>query len=164
MSRVFDDGKAARRTGGPNRRTRATKGGNTMKHGLAIAAAIALAWTAPVAAQAPGQQIIAIYHVAPGHHVEFLKWLDQQDRIAAAASVPRGQLYAHMDGDSWDYVVINPVTTPAQDAALEAAGKRMGVNTIRGGLELRKHITSHTDTFVRGPMSAADYLALLGEK
>ena len=130
----------------------------------AAAAALACTFAAPAASQAPGQGIVAIYHVAPGHHVEFLKWLDQQDRIATAAGVPRGQFYAHTDGDSWDYLVINPVTTPAQDAALEAAGRRMGVNVMRGGIELRKHITSHTDTFVRGPMSAADYLAMLGEK
>jgi membrane-bound lytic murein transglycosylase B len=139
-----------------------------MKVGLAFAAAITLACApisqAPAQPAAPGQGIIAIYHVAPGHQVEFLKWLDRQDRIAVAAGVPRGQLYAHMDGDSWDYLVINPVTTPAQDAALEAAGRQMGVNVMRGGIELRKHITSHTDTFVRGPMSAADYLATLGEK
>src|SRR4051794_38196095 len=137
-----------------------------MKLKYAIAAAVALASipAAPAAAQTPGTGIIAIYHVAPGRHVEFLKWLDQQDRIAAAAGVPRGQFYAHTDGDSWDYLVINPVTTPAQDAALDAAGKRVGVNMMRGGIELRKHITSHTDTFVRGPMSAADYLAMLGEK
>lgn len=137
-----------------------------MKLGLNIAAAAALAltFTTPALAQQAGQGIIAIYHVAPGHQVDFLKWLDRQDRIAAAAGVPRGQLYAHTDGDSWDYLVINPVTTPAQDAAIEAAGKQMGVNVMRGGIELRKHITSHTDTFVRGPTSAADYLALLGEK
>jgi hypothetical protein len=90
--------------------------------------------------------------------------MDQQDRVAAAAGVPRGQLYAHVDGDSWDYLIISPMTTAAQDAAVEAAGKRMGVNMMRGGLELRKHITSHTDTFVRGPMSVAQYLAMLGEK
>lgn len=137
-----------------------------MKLGLAVAAAAAVVCALPssVSAQPAGQGIIAIYHVAPGHHVDFLKWLDQQDRIAAAAGVARGQLYAHMDGDSWDYLVINPQTTPAQDAAIEAAGKKMGINVMRGGIELRKHITSHTDTFVRGPMSAADYLALLGEK
>jgi membrane-bound lytic murein transglycosylase B len=137
-----------------------------MKPSLAIAAAAALAVSAitPASAQQAGQAIIAIYHVAPGHHLDFLKWMDQQDRIAAAAGVGRGQLYAHTDGDSWDYLVINPVTTPAQDAALDAAGKRVGVNMMRGGIELRKHITSHTDTFVRGPRSAADYLAMLGEK
>jgi membrane-bound lytic murein transglycosylase B len=131
---------------------------------LAAAAALGCALAAPASAQVPGQAIIAIYHVAPGQHVNFLRWLDQQDRIATAAGVARGQFYAHLDGDSWDYLMINPVTTPAQDAAVEAAGKRMGVNTMRGGIELRKYISSHTDTFVRGPMSAADYLALLGEK
>lgn len=70
-----------------------------MKSNLAFAAfaAVALTCASPAAAQTPGQQIIAIYHVAPGHHVEFLKWADRQDRIAAAAGVPRGQLYAHMD-------------------------------------------------------------------
>ena len=135
-----------------------------MKIHLAIAALAALAVATPASAQTSGQAIIAIYHVAPGHHIEFLKWADRQDRIAAAAGVARGQLYAHMDGDSWDYLIVNPVTTPAQDAALEAAGKRMGVNVLRGGVEMRQHITSHTDTFVRGPMSAADYLAMLGEK
>lgn len=136
-----------------------------MKLRIAIAAAaFACAIAAPLSAQSPGQALIAIYHVAPGHQLEFLKWLDRQDRIAAAAGIPRAQLYAHMDGDSWDYLVINPVTTPAQDAAVEAAAKQMGVNVMRGGLELRKHLTSHTDTFVRGPMTAADYLGMLGEK
>jgi len=136
-----------------------------MKLSLAITAACALAVTAvPAAAQRAGTAVIGIYHVAPGQHVAFLKWEEQQERIAAAAGVAPGQLYAHTDGDSWDYLIINPVTTPAQEAALEAAGKKMGVNVIRGGVEMRKYINSHTDTFVRGPMSAADYLALLGEK
>lgn len=135
-----------------------------MRSLFAAAAALTCMLAAPASAQVAGQAIIAIYHVAPGQQVNFLKWLDRQDRIATAANIPRGQFYAHMDGDSWDYLVINPVTTPAQDAAVEAAGKRMGVNTMRGGLDLRKYITSHTDTYVRGPMSAADYLALLGEK
>lgn len=133
-----------------------------MKLALALAAAAALAIGTPAAAQNAPRGLVQIYHVAPGHHVDFLKWLDQQDRIAAAAGVPRGQLYAHMDGDSWDYLVINPVTTPAQDAALDAAAKSMGVNSMRGGIEMRKHITSHTDTFVRGPITAAEYLAAIG--
>jgi len=137
-----------------------------MKLSFTVAAAAVLAFAAPgvASAQEPGRAIIAIYHVAPGHQVEFLKWLDQQDRIATAAGVPKGQLYAHTDGDSWDYLAINPVTTAEQDAAFDAAGKRMGVNTVRGGFEMRKHITSHTDTFTRGPMSAADYLSMMGEK
>ena len=135
-----------------------------MKLTLALAGAVALAVVTPAAAQSGPDGIVQIYHVAPGHQVDFLKWLDQQDKIAASAGVPAGKLYAHMDGDSWDYLVIAPVTTPAQDAALDAAAKSMGINVMRGGIEMRKHVTSHTDTFVRGPTTASDYLAAVGAK
>jgi membrane-bound lytic murein transglycosylase B len=131
---------------------------------VAAAAALACAFATPAAAQSPGKAIISIYHVAPGHQVAFVKWMDQQSRISAAAGIPASQLYAHTDGDSWDYVVIAPVTTQAQDAAFEAAGKKMGINTMRGGMELRTHLTSHTDTFTNGPMSTGDYLKMIGEK
>jgi membrane-bound lytic murein transglycosylase B len=134
------------------------------KLALAAAAAIACTFAAPAASQQAGRAIVQIYHVAPGQHVSFLKWLNQQDQVAAAAGVAKGQLYAHTDGDSWDYLVISPATTEAQDAAIDAAGKKMGINMMRGGIELRKYITSHTDTFTRGPTTAADYLAAVGEK
>ena len=149
---------------GPSRRTSAYSRGQIMKLTLALAGAVALAVVTPAAAQSGPDGIVQIYHVAPGHQVDFLKWLDQQDKIAASAGVPRSQLYAHMDGDSWDYLVIAPVTTPAQDTALDAAAKSMGINVMRGGIEMRKHVTSHTDTFVRGPTTAADYLAAVGAK
>lgn len=135
-----------------------------MIRNFAFAAAAALAVALATPAQAAPKSIVSIYHVAPGQQLGFLRWLDQQDRISTAAGVAKGQLYAHTDGDSWDYVVIYPVTTDAQDAAVDAAGKKMGVNTMRGGLELRKYISSHTDTFTNGPMTAADYLAMLGER
>ena len=133
---------------------------------LACAATVALAClsAAPLPAQAPGQSLVQIYRVAPGHHVDFLKWLAQQEKDAAAAGIAPGQLYVHMDGDSWDYVVINPVNSPAQDAAVDAAARARGANPLRGGIELRKHITSHSDTFARGPTSAAAYLDSIGEK
>ena len=130
----------------------------------AAAAALAMTFAAPASAQPTNKAIVSIYHVAPGQQAGFLKWLDQQDRISAAAGIAKGQLYAHTDGDSWDYVVIYPANTPAQDDAFDAAAKKMGINTQRGGLELRKYLSSHTDTFVRGPMTAAEYLAFVGEK
>jgi hypothetical protein len=40
----------------------------------------------------------------------------------------------------------------------------MGTNPRRGGLDQRKNRTSHTDTFTRGPTTAGDYLAFIGEK
>ena len=135
-----------------------------MKHVLATFALAAL-FAAPSAtlAQAAPQPIISTYRVAPGHQVELLKWLAQQDSIAEAAGVPKGQLYAHANGASWDYLVIQPPMTPQQEAAVEAAAKKMNLPAgPAAGIELRKHIAEHTDTTVAGPMSAADYLKRIG--
>jgi hypothetical protein len=75
------------------------------------------------------------------------------------------QLYIHTDGDSWDYMGINPVTTDAQDQALDAAAKKLGVMSgPRVPLELRKHIASHTDTYTIGPITAEQAVARLGRQ
>lgn len=130
----------------------------------AAAAALACAFAAPAVAQEAPSSLVAIYHVAPGQHVGFLKWLAHQDEMAAAAGVAKSQLHVHMDGDSWDYVVISPATTEAQDDAVDAVARKMGMNPRRGGLDLRKYVTRHTDTYTRGPTTAGDYLAFIGEK
>jgi hypothetical protein len=135
---------------------------------LAAAAAVgAIASGTIVYAQATPagpRAIVSLYHAAPGHQAELLKWLAQQDRIAQSAGVAPMQLYIHTDGDSWDYMGINPVTTDAQDAALDAAAKKMGLPSGPAvGLELRKHIQSHTDTFTYGPTTAAQALAMVGQ-
>ena len=119
----------------------------------------------PALAQPPagGRAIVSIYHAAPGQQEALMRWMADQDRAAAAAGVAKAQIYVHTDGDSWDFVSINPVTTEAQDKAIEEAAKKLGLATgPRVGLELRKHITKHTDTFVQGPMTAEQYLAGLG--
>jgi hypothetical protein len=133
----------------------------------AAAAVGALAAGSMVYAQAPAAEpraIVSLYHAAPGHQVELLKWFAQQDRVAQAAGIAPMQLYVHTDGDSWDYMGINPPTNAAQDAALDAAAKKMGLPGGPGvALELRKHIASHTDTFTIGPISAAQALAAYGQ-
>lgn len=142
-----------------------------MKQLLKIAAATALGAIASatvVYAQAgapePPRARIALYRAAPGQQVALLRWFAQQDRIAQSAGVAPGRLYAHTDGDSWDYLVIDPVTTPAQDAAVDAAARKMGMAAGPArSLELRKYISIHTDTFAIGPVSAAQYLALAGQ-
>jgi hypothetical protein len=133
----------------------------------AAAAAGALAAGSIVYAQAPAAEpraIVSLYHAAPGHQAELLKWLAQQDRVAQAAGVAPMQLYVHTDGDSWDYMGINPATTDAQDAALDAAARKLGLPSGPGvALELRKHISSHTDTYTVGPVTAAQALAYYGQ-
>lgn len=114
----------------------------------------------PAAAQRmPGGAIITTYRAAPGHQEQLLAWLARQDEISQAAGLPASQLYIHQDGASWDYLVVAPRTTPAQDDALDAAARRMGAASgPRAGLELRQHIAEHTDTLVAGPTTAAEFL------
>ena len=139
-----------------------------MKFKLAFAAAAALAAALPATANAqqasPGEAVITLYRAAPGHQVMLLQWLAQQERASAAAGVPPSQLYVHQNGDSWDYLLIAPDLTDAQDDAVEAAAKRLGIPTGPGvGIELRKHVGWHTDTAVSGPSSVADYLKRVGQ-
>jgi hypothetical protein len=133
----------------------------------AAAAAGALAAGSIAIAQAPAgpsHMVVSLYRAAPGQQVALLRWLAQQDRIAQAAGQPAMQLYAHTDGDSWDYMGINPAATPAGDAAFDAAAKKLGLPNGPGvGLELRKYISMHTDTYTVGPMTAAQYLAYVGQ-
>lgn len=138
-----------------------------MRLKLLIASAAAIcAFAAPAPAQQQaGSAIVSTYRAAPGHQIELLKWLAQQERISAAAGVAPAQVYAHTDGANWDYVVIAPQTTPAQDDALDAAAKKMGLPSgPMVGIELRKHIADHTDTMVQGPMTASQMLAMLGQR
>ena len=142
-----------------------------MKQLMKLAAAAALGAIASgtivyaqAASPAPPKARIALYRAAPGQHVALLKWLDAQNRASQAAGLPAGQLYAHTDGDSWDYLAIDPVTTPAQDAAVDAAAKKMGLPVgPASSIEFRKYISVHTDTFAIGPVTAAQYLAMVGQ-
>ena len=104
----------------------------------------------------PGTVIISIYHVAPGKHLEFLKWMAARDAVNQDAGVGATQWYAHVDGDSWDYVGISPTTNDAQDKKVDEMAKSKGLTTgFKASLEFRTMISSHTDTYARGPTTAA---------
>jgi hypothetical protein len=138
-----------------------------MKLGMifAAAAATACALATPAFGQQASEHIVSLYRAAPGQQVALLKWMAQQDRASVEAGVPASQIYVHTSGDSWDYMVINPVTTKAQDDAVEAAAKRLGLAIgPRASIEFRTMIASHTDTTSTGPQTAAQILASLGEK
>ena len=142
-----------------------------MKQLFKLAAAVALGAFASgtiVYAQAassdPPKARIAIYRAAPGQQVALLRYLAAQDRIAQSVGIAPSKLYAHTDGDSWDYLAIDPVTTEAQDAAADAAAKKAGMPVgPASSIEFRKYVSVHTDTFVVGPMTPAQYLAMVGQ-
>jgi hypothetical protein len=122
-------------------------------------AAAAPRWT-PQDKKEPGRARITIYHVAPGKHLDFLRWMAAQDEVAKEAGVPAVQLYAHIDGDSWDYLGLAPVTTLEQDKKLDEIAAKKGLKTgLPASLEFRQLLASHTDTFAAGPTSAADLVA-----
>jgi len=143
-----------------------------MKQLMKLAAAAALGAVASgtiVYAQAgtnnPPRARVALYRAAPGQQVALLRWLANQNRAAQAAGIAPGQLYAHTDGDSWDYLAIDPVTTPAQDDAVDAAAKKLGLPSgPAASIEFRKYIAVHTDTFAIGPVTPEQYLAMVGSQ
>jgi uncharacterized iron-regulated membrane protein len=116
--------------------------------------------TAKPAAKEPSTARIALYRVAPGKQLDFLKWAAEVEAIDKEAGVPASQIYAHTNGDSWDYMQIAPDLSKEQQAKVDEVTKKHGRKTgFAASLEFRALVSSHTDTFVVGPVSAADLVA-----
>ena len=123
---------------------------------LSLAAAATLTFAAPAYAQDPGHVVVAIYRVAPGKQLEFLKWMAAREAIDREAGVGATQWYAHMSGDSWDYVAISPDIDDATSDKIDEMTRKRGLKAgPQGGLEFRQMVASHTDTTAAGPMTAA---------
>jgi hypothetical protein len=105
----------------------------------------------------PGEVLIGIYNIAPGKHLEFLKWMAARDQIASEAGAAATQWYAHRDGASWDYIAIGPVLSDEMSKKIDdmSAKKNLTIG-FKASLEFRQYVSSHTDTYAIGPMSASD--------
>jgi hypothetical protein len=130
------------------------------------AALLLLAVSAEAQAQTPQpapvqRQLVEIYRIAPGQHEAFLRFIARADEANRLAGLPPRQLYVHSDGAEWDFMLIQPAETPKDKAAAsDAAWQKMGLPSGADFfLEFRQFIQSHSDTFVRGPTTAADFLA-----
>ena len=122
---------------------------------LLISGSLLLSQPSP-AADATGKAIVALYRVAPGKHLDFLKWMAAREAVDKEAGVPATQWYMHTNGDSWDYLAIGPVLSDAQQEKVDAVAQKKGLTTgMQMSLEFRQFVSSHTDTFVNGPTSAA---------
>ena len=109
----------------------------------------------------PGRARVTIYRIAPGRHLDFLKWMAAQDEVAKEAGIAAVQLYTHLNGDNWDFIGMASVTTPEQDKMADEISAKKGLKTgLPASLEFRDLVASHTDTFAAGPMTAAQLLAL----
>ncbi len=117
----------------------------------------------PTMDTAEPHHIVSIYRVAPGKHAEFLEWMAVREDISRELGLPTAQWYAHSEGSTWDYLAISPPLSDEQskkmDQALAAASLKTG---FKAGLELRKVIASHTDTYAWGPVSVGELAAAAG--
>lgn len=127
---------------------------------LLIAAAVAAATPVPTP-PAVGRQLVEIYRIAPGKHAAFLEAIARYDQANAMAGLPARQLYVHSDGADWDFMLIQPAATPPEKAAaLDAAWEKLKLPSGADFfIEFREHVAEHSDTFVKGPTTAADFLA-----
>lgn len=106
---------------------------------------------------APSEVLISIYNVAPGKHLDFLKWMASQAAIAAEAGAAPTQWYAHSSGASWDYIAIGPVLSDEMDKKIDELTKKKNMATgMKASLEFRQFVNSHSDTEAMGPMSVSD--------
>ena len=110
---------------------------------------------------APERKLVEIYRIAPGQHEEFLRFIAFLDDINIKAGLPPRELYVHSDGAGWDFIIIQPASTPPDKAdalakAWDESGAPSGPNFF---LHIRQFIAEHSDTFATGPTSAADYLS-----
>lgn len=130
--------------------------------GFVLAAPAAMAQNR-MPTQEPGQAMISLYRVAPGKQADFLKWMAARDTIDQQLGLPRAQWYAHLDGDSWDYIAIAPDLTDAQQKKVDAAAHAKGLATgPKASIEFREFIASHTDTLSSGPMTASELSSMVG--
>lgn len=111
-------------------------------------------------APAPARKLVEIYRIAPGKHEEFLRFVAFLDEINIKAGLPARELYVHSDGDSWDFILIQPASTPPDKSealakAWEESGAPSGADFF---LKIREFIAEHTDSFATGPTTASDYL------
>jgi hypothetical protein len=109
----------------------------------------------------PPRARVAIYHVAPGKHLDFLRWEANRETAAREAGQPRAQYYAHTDGANWDYIQIVPQVPNQEelDKKIQAAYRSRGMAPgLAGGLEFRQFMADHTDTFAIGPLSIEDLI------
>lgn len=131
---------------------------------FAAAAPAARAQAAKAEMKQPPTAVVSLYRIAPGKQLDFLKWMAEAAAINKEAGVPADHWYSHTNGDSWDYLHVAADLSNEQQAKVDEVAKKHGRKTgFAASLEIRNFVAWHTDTFVIGPVSAADLVAAAGK-
>jgi hypothetical protein len=85
--------------------------------------------------------------------------------VSIAGGQPPTQLFLHAGGEGWDvllYKPSRPKPTPAQEAAMAAKAKELGLPTgALYFLEVRERMADHIHFEATGPTTAEQWLAEL---
>jgi hypothetical protein len=131
---------------------------------FAAAAPAARAQGAKSEIKQPPTAVVSLYRIAPGKQLDFLKWMAESAAINKEAGVPADHWYSHTNGDSWDYLHVAPNLSNEQQAKVDEIAKKHGRKTgFAASLEIRTFVAWHTDTFVIGPVSAAELVSAAGK-
>ena len=130
--------------------------------------------SAPALAQDPGPAPAQVemttpafefFRLAPGKTEAFMRSVAIWDQVSLAGGQPPSQVFLHSGGEGWDvllYKVARPKPTAAQNAAMEAKRKELGLPT--GALyfiTIREKMADHMHFDATGPMTAAQWVAEL---
>lgn len=134
--------------------------------GSALTPAIATAASAPAAGKVEmTTPVFEMFRLVPGQAEAFIRSMADYDKVSIAGGQPPTQLFLHSGGEGWDVLLYKPARpkpTPAQEAAMAAKIKELGLAT--GSiyfLEVRERMADHTHFEANGPTTAADWLANL---
>src|SRR3546814_17256980 len=80
-----------------------------------------------------------------------------REAIARDAGQPASQWYVHMDGDSWDFLVLSPTSSEEADKSASELMKQRGLSDgFKAFLEFRQDMAWHTDTNAAGPFRSEE--------
>lgn len=133
--------------------------------GAALTPSIANAASASAGKVEMTSPVFEMFRLVPGKAEAFIRSMADYDKVSIAGGQPPTQLFLHAGGEGWDVLLYKPARpkpTPAQEAAMAAKIKELGLAT--GAvyfLEIREQMADHVHFEASGPTTAADWLANL---
>lgn len=138
---------------------------------LLMLAGPALAEDKPAEASAPVSEVsmtapvFEMFRLVPGQAEAFIRSMAVWDKVSIAGGQPPTQLFLHAGGEGWDVLLYKPARpkpTPAQEAAMAAKIKELGLPTgALYFLEVREQMADHIHFEATGPTTAQQWLEQL---
>lgn len=133
--------------------------------GSALTPAAASAASAPAGKVEMTAPVFEMFRLVPGKAEAFIRSMADYDKVSIAGGQPPTQLFLHSGGEGWDVLLYKPARpkpTPAQETAMAAKIKELGLSTgATYFLEIREQMADHVHFEASGPTTAAEWLAIL---